>query len=340
MYVVFDDRQLDHHPQAQFYAGLARRAPEVPARAVTLLQASLESGLRRVEADDYGWAPIEEIHDPGYIGFLKDASEDWAQVKGSGPEVFPHVHPVRYQRAMPGDVQGKAGYYMNTTNCPIGPNTLSSAYSSAQAAVKGAKLLLDKEPLVYSLCRPPGHHAHKDMASAFCFFNNVAIAAHELSKVLGKVAVIDIDVHHGNGTQEIFYDRDDVFCGSVHADPTDFYPFYQGFEKERGEGAGEGWNVNIPLPNGAGNEQVSAATQALVNHALELECRAIVVALGFDTYAEDPLGRFNVTTEGFSNIAKEIQSSGLPILLIQEGGYDGPNLGANLKSFLNPLLHR
>ena len=339
MKVVFSEKQLAHDPKAQFYAGRARTAPESPARGRTLLQASLELGMDLVEPQDYGWGLIEEVHELEYLEFLETAYDQWTKVHSSGPEVFPHLHPGNYLRARPRDVQGKAGLYMNSTNCPIGPHTIQSAYQSAQAALTAAKILIEGESVVYALCRPPGHHAHRDMASAFCFLNNAAIAANMLAKYTRPVAIIDVDVHHGNGTQEIFYECDYVFCGSVHADPSDFYPFYQGFVDEIGEGPGKGWNRNIPLSVGSSHEDLIVATRSLVEQSISLECGAIVVALGFDTYKNDPLGRFQVETDEFQFIAAELMRSGLPLLFVQEGGYDGPSLGDNLKSFMKPLLN-
>jgi acetoin utilization deacetylase AcuC-like enzyme len=334
MQVIFDSRQYAHEPIVQLFAGRLVTAPESPNRARHLLLAATGAGLRHISPRDHGWGPILEVHDAAYVEFLKQASSLWTQLPEAGPEVVPHIHPMRNARARPQGILGLAGYYMNGTNCPIGPQTCSAAYSSAQTAISGADLLLAGERAAYALCRPPGHHAHSDLAGGFCFLNNCAIAANRLTKTFGKVAVIDIDVHHGNGTQEIFYARDDVFCGSVHADPTDFYPFYQGYADEVGEGRGQGWNLNLPLKRRAGAQEVAEAAASLLDRARALGCAAIVVALGFDTFVGDPMGVFAVTTEEFADIGSVFARSGLPTLLVQEGGYDGPHLGANLTSFL------
>jgi acetoin utilization deacetylase AcuC-like enzyme len=334
MHVIFDSKQHAHEPIVQLFAGRLVTAPESSDRARRLLVAATDAGLQHISPRDHGWSPILAVHDPAYVEFLKQASLLWKQLPDAGPEVVPHIHPVRYVRSKPQGVMGLAGYYMNGTNCPIGAQTCAAAYSSAQTAIAGADLLAEGERSAYALCRPPGHHAHSDLASGFCFLNNCAIAANRLIETFGKVAIIDIDVHHGNGTQEIFYARDDVFCGSVHADPSDFYPFYQGYADEVGELRGLGWNVNLPLERGAGAREVSEAAASLVYRAKALGCAAVVVALGLDTFVGDPMRAFAVATEGFADIGSVFGQSGLPTLLVQEGGYDGPHLGVNLASFL------
>ncbi|WP_306049344.1 histone deacetylase family protein [Oceaniradius stylonematis] len=337
MKVFYDERQRLHDPQIQFFAGKLQLAPEHPSRTRRLLNAALESGFVQAQPADLGWDPILKIHDAGYIAFLKAASLLWSKLDDAGPECVPHIHPVRYGRTRPRGILGLAGYYMNGTNCPIGPHTVEAAYWSAQAALAGADQIIAGEALCYALCRPPGHHAHSDLAGGFCFLNNAAITAQRLLDRYERVAIIDVDVHHGNGTQEIFYSRDDVFCGSVHADPSDFYPFYQGYADEEGEGEGFGWNMNLPLPHGSGDEKVVGAVQRLCARARELDCQVIVVALGLDAFELDPMGKFRVTTPAFEDMARAFQHCEMPVLLVQEGGYDGPHLGENLRSFLRPF---
>ncbi len=284
-------------------------------------------------------AAIEAVHDAEYLQFLKTAAQEWSEDKSRSTEVVPHIHPVRYGRGKPTSLMGRAGYYMNGTNCPIGADTFSAAYASAQTAIAGATLILEGERAVYALCRPPGHHAHADMAGGFCYLNNVAIAAQVLTEgFAAPVAILDIDVHHGNGTQEIFYRRSDVFCASIHADPTSCYPFYQGYADERGEGDGLGWNLNVPLPKGSGNVEVLRAVGSICDRARELHCAAIVVALGFDGHEEDPIGQFRISTPGFEAIARCIERTDLPVLLVQEGGYDSGRLGSYLGAFLQPFI--
>jgi acetoin utilization deacetylase AcuC-like enzyme len=338
MHVVFDDRQFGHEPQSHFYGGKLQAAPEKSARAQTLLQAALANGLERIAAMDHGLQPIAAVHDAAYLEFLAHAHEAWAEDPQRSAEVIAHVHPVRYGRGKPRSILGAAGYFTNGTNCPIGPRTYGAAYWSAQTALTAADLLLGGERCAYALCRPPGHHAHADLAAGFCFLNNVAIAAQSLlanrSRAPGPIGVIDVDVHHGNGTQEIFWGSGEVFCGSVHADPAGCYPFYQGYADERGEGEGEGWNMNLPLARGSGDAEMLAAVDTLCGEALRKGCRTLVVALGFDAHEDDPLGQLRVSDAGFARIAARIRSTGLPVLLVQEGGYDGDALGRSLSAFL------
>lgn len=337
MKVFFDQRQLEHDPQFQFFAGRLLSAPEKPSRATTLLDAAEREGFLLAKVRDLGLDPILAVHSPDYLEFLKTAAALWQELSDAGPECVPHIHPVRYVRGRPEGVLGLAGYYMNGTNCPIGSGTWSAAYWSAQTALAGAAEIAAGARLAYALCRPPGHHAHRDMAGGFCFLNNAAIAAEYLLSQFQRVAILDVDVHHGNGTQEIFYGRNDVFCGSVHGDPIDFYPFFQGYTTERGEGVGEGFNLNLPLPDGSGDSELAGAVRQLCSEALTLGCEAIVLALGLDAFEKDTMGKFAVTTPGFGVIAEIIYGTGLPLLLVQEGGYDGPHLASNLTSFLDPL---
>lgn len=341
MYVVFDDRQLAHNPQSHLYGGRMTAAPEGGSRAQTLLQAALRSGLQQLPTVDHGNAPLAAVHNAGYLEFLAGAHAAWSQDDQRSAEVFPHVHPVRYSRGKPQSILGAAGYYMNGTNCPIGPGTYEAAYWSAQTALTAANLMLRGERHVYALCRPPGHHAHADLAGGFCFLNNVAIAAQwmleQSAHPRAPIAVLDIDVHHGNGTQEIFWTSGEVFCGSVHADPRGCYPFYQGYASETGAGEGEGWNLNLPLPKGSGDHEVLAAVRTMCDAALDRGCGALIVALGFDAHESDPLGQFQVTDDGFTRIADHICGLGLPVLLVQEGGYDGDALASSLAAFLAPF---
>ena len=194
--------------------------------------------------------------------------------------------------------------------------------------------VLAGDPVAYALCRPPGHHAFADMAGGFCFLNNSAIAAERLRSVHPRIAILDVDVHHGNGTQAIFYRRADVMTVSVHVDPRHYYPFFWGHAEERGEGEGEGFNVNVPLPLGTGDDDWLAALARTLPLLEAHAPGALVVALGLDAYKDDPLQGMNISTAGFARIAACIAELGLPTVLVQEGGYPQPQLGANLASFL------
>jgi acetoin utilization deacetylase AcuC-like enzyme len=223
---------------------------------------------------------------------------------------------------------------MADTSTPIRAGTWAAIYGSAQAAVAAADLALERGA-AYALCRPPGHHAYADSAGGFCYLNNSAIAAERLlAKTGGPVAILDIDVHHGNGTQGIFYRRGDVLTVSVHADPSNYFPFYAGYSGEAGEGAGEGANLNLPLPERSGDAVWLETIGEGLRRVAEFRPAALVVALGFDASEHDPIGAFEVTTEGFAAAARTIAAAHPTICLVQEGGYLCDALPRNLTAFL------
>jgi acetoin utilization deacetylase AcuC-like enzyme len=226
-----------------------------------------------------------------------------------------------------------AAHYLADGSCPVGAETWRSAYWSAQSAVAGAAAITDGARAAYALCRPPGHHARVDAAGGFCYLNNAAIAAQALRGRFARVAVLDTDMHHGQGVQEIFYGRSDVMYVSIHGDPTNFYPAVAGFEDERGADEGEGFNINFPMPHGAPEavffDRLDDATKVLQRFAPD----ALVLALGFDIYKDDPQSQVAVTTEGFGRLGKAIGALGLPTLIVQEGGYHLESLEANASAF-------
>jgi acetoin utilization deacetylase AcuC-like enzyme len=222
---------------------------------------------------------------------------------------------------------------MMDTSCPISADTWRSALASVHTAVHGAQRLLEGASACYALARPPGHHAARDFAGGFCYLNNTAAAAQKLREQFDRVAILDIDVHHGNGTQDIFYHRADVLTVSIHADPERFYPFFWGHAGERGTGPGMGYNLNLPLPRGTEDSGYLQILDHALSRIAAFAPQAIVVALGLDAYAGDPFKGLAISTAGFGKIASGIASLHLPTLLVQEGGYLCPALGDNLASF-------
>ncbi|MDX1482646.1 MAG: histone deacetylase family protein, partial [Woeseiaceae bacterium] len=220
----------------------------------------------------------------------------------------------------------------------IGPDTWTSVLWSAHAAAQAAACVLEGDEACYALCRPPGHHATRDYAAGFCYLGNTAIAAQALREHHERVAVLDVDVHHGNGTQDLFYHRDDVLTVSIHADPVRFFPFHWGYASETGIDRGEGYNVNVPLPRGTGDDDYLRTLDDALERIAEFGPGALVVALGLDAHESDPFQGFAVTTEGFGRIAGLIGEVRLPTVLVQEGGYLSGHLGANLRSFLDGFL--
>jgi len=337
MKVIFSARQKEHYPKHFLSSGAPQPNPEVPQRADRLLAAALQSGLVRIEPADYGTAPVAAVHTPEYLQFLQNIVRRWAYIEGASQEVVPNIHPDRRDGAYPASAVGQAGFHMADTGCPIAAATWESALVSAHAAVHGAQALLDGDSACYALARPPGHHAARDFAAGFCYLNNTAAAAQRLRSRFDRVAILDVDVHHGNGTQDIFYRRADVLTVSIHADPLRFYPSFWGHASERGEGAGLGFNLNLPLPRGTGDDGYLRTLQQALIRIKAFAPQALVVALGLDAYEGDPFQGLAVTTAGFEKIAMEILGLKLPTLIVQEGGYLCDALGDNLRSFLGPF---
>ncbi|MEX2630964.1 MAG: histone deacetylase family protein [Tistlia sp.] len=334
MKVVFSPEHARHEPQFFLVRGQPKPSAEQPERAERLHAAVSARGDQLLAPAGLGPGPRAAIHTPDYLRFLEEAWDAWQALGDSGGEIIANVHPARGHASYPRAIVGRAGWHMADTACPIGPGTFAAACAAADVAATGAELLLDGERQAYALCRPPGHHAYADMAGGFCFLNNAAIAAQQLRRAHQRVAILDVDVHHGNGTQGVFYERADVLTVSLHADPRDFYPFFWGHESERGAGAGLGYNLNLPLPIGTGDDDWLVALEQAFATIRAFAPGALVVALGLDAFEGDPLKALAITTPGFARIGGAIARLGLPTLLVQEGGYLAPELADNLVSFL------
>lgn len=334
MKAILDDRQQRHEPKSFLVAGAVRPSPEQPARIDMLRQGAEAAGCRFEAPKDAGIGPIAALHSPEYLTFLQTIHARWRAIDGSGEEVIPNIHPMARGDSYPQSAIGQAGYHQADTACPIGGDTWEAAYWSAQSAITAADLVASGEPAVYALSRPPGHHAFGDLAGGFCFLNNAAIAAARLCRKGRRPAILDVDVHHGNGTQGIFYDRDDVLTVSIHADCDDFYPFFWGHPQERGEGRGRGFNLNLPLPRGTGDETYLKTLGIGLERIVNFGADVLVVALGLDAYEGDPFKGLAVTTPGFVRIGAALAGLGLPTLFVQEGGYLCDELGENLAAVL------
>ena len=340
MKVIFDDRQLSHDPQHYFRRGALVDHPEQPQRAILIRDALRRAGHELLAPDDHGRGPIEGVHDAGYVQFLLTAWDDWIEATGGQNAAVANYHPhLRYNR-LPKGVIGKLGYYIADTSCPIVEGTAEAIYWSAQSAIHAASLVAAGENHAYALCRPPGHHAHGAQASGFCFLNNAAIAANQLRGRYDRVGIIDIDTHAGNGTQEIFYARGDVHHISIHVDPSDYPPYYLGYADETGVGEGADTTRNFIIQPGDGVEQISDAIRSAVALTRAFGAEALVVSLGFDMAADDPLSLVRMTTEGFTAAADALESLNVPTVLIQEGGYLGPSLADNAEAFLGRFQSR
>lgn len=334
MKAYLDPRQMLHDPKHFMANGQRLQNPEQPRR-IEVLQAGAEAaGCRFAAPHDHGLGPIAALHSPEYLAFLSTIHTRWTRIPGSADEVIPNIHPDRRTASYPRSAVGQAGFHQADTACPISGGTWEAAYWSAQTALSAAGAVLDGAQAAYALSRPPGHHAFGDLAGGFCFLNNAGIAAEWLLRHGKRPAILDVDVHHGNGTQGIFYDRADVLTVSLHADPVRFYPFFWGHASERGEGAGLGYNLNLPLPRGTLIDDYLRALDTALERITLFGADVIVVALGLDAHENDPLKGLAITTPGFTRIARAIAATGLPLVLVQEGGYLSDDLGHNLTATL------
>jgi acetoin utilization deacetylase AcuC-like enzyme len=338
MKAVFDPRQLAHDPQFFLSSGAPQPCPEKPARADALLAATRRMGLETVMPADHGEEPIRAIHPERYLTFLRGIFPRWQRIGGASAEVIPNIHPDRRDVGYPASAVGQAGYHMTDTSCPIGAATWDAAYASAQTALHAAGLVRGGARAAYALCRPPGHHAFAESAGGFCYLNNSAIAAEYLTAQGARVAILDVDLHHGNGTQGIFYARGDVLTVSIHADPVRYYPFFWGYSDETGDGAGKDANLNLPLQRGTGDDGFLEALDAALDRVAAFAPTALVLALGLDAFEGDPFAGLAVTTSGFARIGAAIAGFGLPTVIVQEGGYLCPELGDNLEAVLRQFL--
>jgi acetoin utilization deacetylase AcuC-like enzyme len=335
MRVIHSTAHEAHDPESFISAGQLAPSPECPERAHRLFAAVENAGYEISPPRDHGMDAIAAVHPADYLDFLANGLTDWQKLPNSGPAMMPNMHPGRHMRGRPEAIVGKAGYYMADTACPIGPGTWQAAEAAAQVALTAADLVLAGEGAAYALCRPPGHHAFADQAGGFCFLNNVAIAAQYLRDQSKRVAILDVDVHHGNGTQGIFYDRDDVLFCSLHGDPSIFYPYYAGYSDERGAGAGDGYNLNLPLPAGTGDTAYLQAMETALTAIRGFAPDYFLVSLGLDAQENDPLGILSITTNGFARMGGVIGALGLPSLIVQEGGYLCDEMADNLLAFLS-----
>ncbi len=335
MKAFFADEQRLHYPPHFLVNGVFRPNPEQPARLDKLLAGAREAGCMIERPKECDPAAILAAHDERYVKFLENAHERWRRIDGAAEAVTPNIHPVSRANHYAQSLVAQAGWHLMDASAPIAGHTFESACWSAAAAVAAAEEVIAGAAAAYALCRPPGHHARQDAAAGFCYFNNSAIAAERLRTRHERIAILDVDLHHGNGTQDIFYERGDVLTVSIHADPARFYPFFWGAADERGRGAGEGCNLNYPLARGADDDVFLSALDMACEAINAFNAGALVVALGLDAFEGDPFGGLSVTTGGFGSIGRTIGGEiPRPTVVVQEGGYLCDALGDNLAAFL------
>jgi acetoin utilization deacetylase AcuC-like enzyme len=331
MRCFWDQRQLAHAPALELHNGGFVPYAETPARAE-----AIRIALGPVEAaEDHGEAPLRAVHDPAYLAFLRTAYDDW-RAAGREGDASGYAWPVVRRRPLALDrIDARLGAYSFDASSPIAAGTWEGAYWSAQTALSALDAVLAGERAAFALCRPPGHHAGRDYLGGYCYLNNAAIAA-EAAIAAGqrRVAILDVDYHHGNGTQDIFYDRGDILFVSLHADPRTDYPFFWGHKDESGEGAGEGATLNLPLPQGTDLGAYLPALDTALARIAASAPELLLVSYGADTFVGDPISHFRLATADYAVIARHIASLGLPALIVMEGGYAVDALGANVAAFL------
>jgi len=331
MRMFFDDRQRAHAPTQELHNGGFTTYAEMPARVDAILAA-----LGPVETPaDRGEAAILAVHSPAYVAFLKDAARLWREAGRTG-DAIPYAFPIRARRPLDlTRIDALIGAHSFDATTPITPDSWAASYGSAQSALAATQAVLAGDRAAFALCRPPGHHAGADYCGGYCHLNTAAIAAQAARDAgVARVAILDIDYHHGNGTQDIFYDRGDVFYASVHADPRTDYPFFWGRADETGDGDGRGATLNLPLPHGTTIDAFRTAQTTALDAIATFDPGLLVVSFGADTWEGDPISHFALTTPDYAVLARDIAARGWPTAIVMEGGYAVDALGHNVDSFL------
>lgn len=325
--LIINDKHDIHHVRERGYV-------EAPVRIKSILKEIVKlNAFKTRPSRGFPDKYITQIHNPKYVNYFKTVCDKLAP----GKSIYPYVFPVRNATRPPHDYTVLAGYYCLDTFTPMNKNAFLAARSGVNCALTGAELLLEGYHTSYALVRPPGHHAEKDVFGGFCYFNNASIAANFLSKY-GKVAILDIDYHHGNGHQQIFYSRKDVFTVSIHGNPSFAYPYFTGFADEQGEGEGLGYNVNFPLKEAVTGQEYFGYLKKAIKKIKAFDPNYLVVSLGFDPAKGDPTGTWSLLAADFKNNGAEIGKLPFPVLFVQEGGYKNRTLGINARNFFDGYL--
>lgn len=336
MKTVYSEKHKLHHARLELINGKMEPAVEMPSRAETVLDRLRAVDLGPVVGPTaHGLDPVKKVHASNYVDFLSKAWDLWT-ASGRDYEALPLVWAVRGLRQIEPDyIDGKLSFYSFDAGTPITAGTWEAATAAVDVALTAADMIRAGEKAAFALCRPPGHHAAADFYGGYCFLNNAAIAAQYLRDGgAGRVAILDVDYHHGNGTQAIFYDRADVFFASIHGHPKQEYPFFLGYADETGAGAGEGYNVNYPLVWGSGfdawGEALNDACKKIAAYGPDI----VVVSLGVDTFERDPISQFKLKSADYLKIGEAIARLGKPTLFVMEGGYAVAEIGINAVNVL------
>jgi acetoin utilization deacetylase AcuC-like enzyme len=347
---VWSDDCLLHDPRSEVWVGVSTPASEVPARAESIRAVLRANGAPEVAATRHAESCLEAVHEPALLAFLASAWADWEAAGLTDdpgqdrvvPYIFPHPGLMSgLEPLVPAATWARPGAFCYDTMTLIGPGTWEAARGAADAALTAADIVGRGSRLAYACCRPPGHHVTRRAYGGSCYLNSAAIAAQRLRDLgAARVGIVDVDAHHGNGAQEIFWQRGDVFTGSVHVDPaTGWFPHFLGTAEERGGGDGRGANLNIPLPPGAGDADWLRAVAELAQTARSHGVEAFVLALGVDAAAADPESPLQVSAAGYREAGRLLANHGLPCVVVQEGGYDLASLGELVLATLEGLEH-
>jgi acetoin utilization deacetylase AcuC-like enzyme len=340
MITYCNDQHALHHGKVEMFRGELVPCFEIPDRLDHVLRELRSRRLGAIEsAPRFPDSALARVHTQRYLDFLAGAWAEWVALDPGNAQrdAIPSYWPIRTFRTdvLPASFPARMGLFSFDAGSPLTSGTWAAARAGADCALAAAKHLLDGGRAAFALTRPPGHHAGKDFFGGYCFLNNAAIAAQSLRDGgLDRVAILDVDYHHGNGTQAIFYDRADVFVASVHGDPRTEYPYYLGHADEKGEGAGIGANFNLPLPRGTGFEEWRKALAEALKAVKASGAQALVVALGMDTFAGDPISGFGLQSPDYFRVGEDIARAGLPTAFVFEGGYAVADLGVNAVNVL------
>lgn len=347
MRVVHSPAHRLHAPQRELVSGIPLPIHERPERADAILAAlAPDGGFVLTEPEEHGVQPIVAVHDPGLVRYLEDAWDGWRREE-EAEEMVPDtvLHPGVREGMGPGpeprSAAGRLGYRCFDTATPVVAGTYRAARAAVDAALTAAEAVLGGEQVAYALCRPPGHHAARSVFGGYCYFNNAAVAAQYVLDRTGEpVAILDLDYHHGNGTQQIFYSRPDVLYVSLHGDPSRAYPYFTGHAEERGAGAGEGATLNLPLPAGCDDARYLSVLDVALERVAAFAGSVAVVSLGMDTYRDDPICDLALTADAYDAVGARVASLGRKLVVVQEGGYFLPALGQNVRRWLRAVEGR
>lgn len=340
MITVYSSQHAQHNPTHEYCEGQLIPYTEAPQRAETIRSALESSQIGRIIApDEYAMDVLRRVHTADYLDFLQTIYADWIAIGGTTEAVMPSAMPRQGYDRPSASPFARAGEYLFDLSAPITATTFEAAAASAACALTAADYVCNGERVAYALCRPPGHHAYASMGGGFCYLNNAAIAAeHLITGGAERVAILDIDVHHGNGTQSIFEARSDVLFISIHGHPDWEYPYFSGHADETGTGAGQGYTLSLPLARHTDDVAYLGVLDVALAKIREYAPQYLIVSAGFDTYIEDSMSQINLTTACYEEIAHRLRQLDIPSVVVQEGGYHVAALGENVVRFLRGFV--